>query len=551
MNSGGLYSLINFIASPIQRLYQLTLRIIPGLRKLPSLPLPKLFALITFVFLLIIYVAALVRYNFYDNVPRGWDTWLILFAGVCIIPIFVYFLVKFWLVQEISPYPEIDRLWQQTLHLCEQKQISLKNLPIYLVLGGQDAATTEKLLHGAQYPLDICLPEKGKGDIGFYANPNAVFIALHGCSHLSGLVGAKCTVSNIAGISTIGENPSGSGVGDGDVTRTIHAKDFAAMQSGSGQKSSDQMGQPSSDQAARDGGTLQLSEDYLDRIRAGVGQTPTSSLPANLMGPLSAKLDSSDVAVRYDKLKYVCGLITKARSPVCPINGLVSLLPFEQVERGGDPLQVGLKQDLQHLRKLLQIRCPLMVLVTEMETDEGFQELTKRLGKTVINSRFGLGHEVWCAAKADRVRAVAARATASFEEWVYTLFQKDDALKQKYNSRLLRLLCRTRGMFSQNLQELLANTCGLDATESPETAHEQFLFAGCYFVRTDPKQPAFIKSVIHKLIQLEAELEWAPSARARDKELQFFASLFAVVGLASLLTIIGIAVWRLAVWQSG
>lgn len=545
MNSGGFDWLINLIASPVQRLYQLILRIIPGLRKLPSLPLPTLLALIAFVFLLIVYVAAVLRYYYYHTalLTWPWHYWLIAFAGVCVIPIFVYFLVKFWLIQEQSPYPEIDRLWQHALKLCGQKEIDLKNLPIYLVLGGKDAGMTENLLHAAQYPMEICLPEKGQGDVGFYANKNAVFIAMHGCSYLSGLVGAQWSTNSTSGTNADSENTANPGGDDGG---TISPEVLADLQFTVRQKSGDQSRQNPADQSENVQDTIHGGPGYLERILKGLG----ADAPSQMHGPLTTRLDSSDIATRSSKLEHVCGLIERARSPVCPVNGLLSLLPFELVERGGDVLQVGFKQDLQYLRRLLKIRCPLMVLVTETDLDGGFQEMIRRLPpKTVQNSRFGLGHEVWSAAKPDRVRAVAAHATAAFEEWVYTLFQKDDALKQKFNSRLLRLLCRTRGVFNENLQNLLASACSYESAESPDLAREQFLFAGCYFAQINPKKPAFIKSVVHKLIQLEAELEWAPAARARDRELQFFASLFALLGFASLATIVGIAIWKLIIQQ--
>ena len=188
-----------------------------------------------------------------------------------------------------------------------------------------------------------------------------------------------------------------------------------------------------------------------------------------------------------------------------------------------------------------------------MEIEEGFIELIKRLPpQKVSENRFGKGSDIWVSPETARLDAIAIHAIATFEDWIYMLFQEENALKKKHNSRLFSMLCRVRGEFSGNLRAVLTTGFGFDPKTQPNLAHEQFLFGGCYFGATGgtTNQQAFVKSVFAKTIQQDGELEWAPEARIRDSQYHFLANLAALIGTIAIIAIAVMLILYFAIPQS-
>jgi len=259
----------------------------------------------------------------------------------------------------------------------------------------------------------------------------------------------------------------------------------------------------------------------------------------------SKQLASQEIVDCEDRMRHICKLIKKARLPLCPINGIISTLRFELVESSSTHLQIAIQKDLAVLREEFQVRCPNTVLITGMEAEQGFIEMIKRLPpQQPTENRFGKGSELWVAPEAARLDAIAVHATATFEDWIYMLFQDANALKKKNNAHLFMMLCRVRGGFSDSLRSVLARGFGFDPKIEPQLAYEQFLFGGCYFAATGsaPNQQAFAKSVFGKAMQQEGELEWAPEARKTDSHFQFLANLAALMGTIALIAIVGMLV---------
>jgi len=515
-------------------------------------------AVIAWVVLMIIYAVAVISMwragALYQDRERL--VWLLLFLLVFVITVIVYFLVKFWLVKEESRFPNIDQIWETALEQCQQQGISVRQVPIFLVLGAKDQPQASNLMKASLLPMSVVVPKQQDTDLVFFANENSIFLFLNGCSCISGL----------SLPSSLAASPAQMPVESGSaLAGTIDASAFAKLAGGMGENSPASAGaggtltQAAMQSALSDAAAFQSTnadagrtmilpegqqfEDFL-RPSGGASEISQRSTP-----PPTPTLSSQEVFERQEKLSYVCHLIQKVRQPVCPINGILTLLPFELIEAASGPVQTAVQKDLRVLREELMVRCSNTVLVTQMEREEGFQELVKRVGEQECReSRFGRGSDLWNAPSADRLRSTAAHAVGAFEDWIYLLFQRENALQQRYNSRLLGLLCRVRGKFAENLPAVLGHGFGFDPNTEPELAEEQFLFGGCYFAGTgpDPARNAFVKSVFLKILQNEGELEWTPGARARESQYQIGASLFALLGGVSLLTTLGLIAWKVA-----
>src|SRR5262249_43071554 len=88
------------------------------------------------------------------------------------------------------------------------------------------------------------------------------------------------------------------------------------------------------------------------------------------------------------RLEYLCRLIIKARQPLAPINGVMTLLPYSIVQTGrreGSELQRVVKRDLNTLVHMFKLRCPVQSLVVGMEEESGFREMLRRVGREVTH----------------------------------------------------------------------------------------------------------------------------------------------------------------------
>ncbi len=534
---------------PIRSIYSWIMRFTPGIKNLPNVSMQMRMALITFLFLLIVFVSAIVSKYLSLNADDQYLNFIIAFPFIFIIPVIVYYLVTFLMIKEVSRFPEIDNIWNAGIAECNRNGIDLCNVPLFLVLGTKDNRHAMQLMKSSQLTFSVTYPSREDTDIMFFANSEAnseaIYLFINGCSCLSRLSSAPTSLAPAEQ-----QRPTTAD----SVTGTIDAAMFAAAGGRSpvnvaasdvshtltdGEFNSPQI--PMRPAAVGLGGTMLLPEGQ--GLNEFLGRNVSKASEPQRIPQLSSK----DIVECEQKLRYLCGVISKARQSLCPINGLITTLPFELIESASSQVQTAAQKDLKTLREELLVRCSNTVLVTQMERDEGFKELMKRVGEERGRDfRFGKGCELWNAPEGARLDAIAIHAVGAFEDWIYMLFQEDNALKQRYNSRLFMLLCRIRGRFGENLRAVLARGFGFDPLTESHLAYEQFLFGGCYFAATGGghASQAFVKSVFLKGLQHEGELEWSPAARIRDRQLQFFANLFALLGMLSFFAIVGMLVWK-------
>jgi IcmF-related N-terminal domain len=521
-------SLVYAVTYPIRLLYRWFQVLAPSAKWIPPLSRAMRVALIVLFFLLIVWTAAFLR-NWWDDDQSGRD-WFkyvgIALPFVIVIPVIVYWLVRIWMAPTESRFPDIDRVWQQGLAECQRNGVDLLNIPLFVVLGNPDHVRANHLVRASQLSFSVAVPDGGNPPISVFANPDSLFLFLDGCNCLSLLATGTTSAQAPAAASPIEPGMPSAPLATLDPFKARPAGGPA----------------PDSEAGPRGGhtGTMVMPEgagmgDYLDRLRAGAA--------TNIAVPVAStvQLSSQDAYDRELRLRHVLRLVKKARQVLCPINGVLTLMPFERIETSGEQMQVAAQKDLQVLREETGVRCPNTVVITEMEKEDGFQELIKRVGQErCLENRFGKGCEVWTAPEQGRLAAVAAHASGAFEDWVYMLFQEPDALKHRGNARLFRLLGRVRGRFAENLRNVLARGFGYDPQSDGQLAAEQFLFGGCYFAAAGgrPGQQAFVKGVFQKMMQQEGELEWSPAARRVDRNYLFVANLMALLGAAGLVTII-------------
>lgn len=529
------FQLVNAAAAPIRGVYNWLTKWLPGARLISGLSLPAKWAGVALLFLLINWTAAIVSYFLHGDENSGMEWfWYILvpIPFLIIIPILTFYLVKYLLLEEQSPYPDIDQIWSDGLQRAAATGIYLSRTPLFIVLGVPGKSETRSIAEQTKLEWVVDLPETGKAPISFYASPEAVIVFLSGCSCVSRL----SQVPKFGGGELSLPEQSSNKVASGTLSEPMMGGTIDAYHPAFQAESSSPQTLSSSDAFRNlDRGTL-----FLEEGQQFVEPTPT---------PKSRTLTSQDSLDCENRLRHVCGLIRKERQPLCPINGIVTVLPFELVESAGSQLPHALQRDFAVLRDQLQVRCPNTVVVSGMECEEGFLELIKRLPhQQASENRFGKGCDLWAVPEKERLDAVAQNAIAVFEDWIYTLFREESALRKENNSRLFMLLCRVRGTFATNLRAALAEGLGIDPNVAGHLTGEQFLFGGCYFGATGKGsgRQAFVRSVFTKVLQQDGELDWTPTAKSADQRLFFLANIAASVGMLALVSIAVMLIQRFA-----
>lgn len=453
---------------------------------------------------------------------------------VVVIPVIVYHVLRLWLEGEVSPFTDIDKAWNAGLAELENQGIDLQQTPLFLIVGSPDELQNKALFDAARISLGLRDLPAGPAALHWFANAEAIYVALTrvGCLSRLAALGKAAGEAQRA-------RPAAP---DAPPKPAARALNQTMVDTGEAAPRDSQLGPPGlvtnlpggapwQHGAALGGqenlfGTIMPSEDSLEALRHGGlaegprrGEIPLMMLPA-------------DEAIQQDRrLEYFAQLLVRHRRPICPANGILTLLPYGLIERDqreAAAVQQAVARDLATLRDALQLRCPATAMVMDMDSDAGFRELVRRVGRERATlSRFGKGFAVSNPPTPERLAALCAHACGAFEDWVYALFRERGALSKPGNARLYALLARMR----QHVQPRLENILLAAYSDDPDRGGEPLFFSGCYFAavgETDDRQ-AFAKGVLEKLPQEQAELQWTGRARQADRRFQSIAQVIFVL----------------------
>lgn len=437
--------------------------------------------------------------------------------------------LKLWLEGDVSQYPDIDYAWKEGLKALEQHGLNLLETPVFLILGAGDDIQAKSLLNASKLSFRVRDTPQGPAALHWYADPAGVYLVCTDTCRLGKLAALAKNAEQFgmpAGPTSFGGNSAqfrGTIVPGG----TAEARPFATMLPAPKE--------PEWNVAANLRGTMM----------AGAGGYDSPQAPT---GGGMVTLSTADAAGQSARLAYVCTLLRRARQPLCPLNGILTLLPFSLIQRSSTEaveVQRAVKEDLATIRRIAKIRCPVTALVVGMESENGFRELIRRVGADRAKvQRFGKGFNVWNPPAGEQIEAVARHACGAFEDWVYALFRETDGFNQTGNTKLYALLCKIRSDLHSRLTNLLVAAYAHDS--QPTADREPLLFSGCYFAatgETDDRQ-AFVKSVFEKLIEQENELSWTDDAIVENERYRRLARVS--LGISGVLAacLIGMIVYK-------
>jgi hypothetical protein len=505
-----------------------------------SLSLPARLAWLMATALVVVTIASVVAFYFTEDrswirIKWSWEFDLVVVALIVVIPFVFYIALKLWLEGEISPFPDIDHAWKAGLAELDRQAIDLAQTPLFLVIGSSGELQEKGIFEATRMSLNVRELPKGSAALHWYASADGVYVV---CTDVGSL-----SKTAALGRQTIEEDSTRPGPAaprsEGDSIRgTIVADGSSALL-----VKSAILGTASApvQPALRTAGPI-AGGDIRGTMMVGGAAAESENIDSGSAPPREkrvVRLDTNEANLQDRRLAYLCRLLRRKRLPLSPVNGILSLLPFGLIGRSvpeSQEVQRATKRDLSVLERGLMVRCPVTAMVAGMEEHNGFQELSRRVGRErAEKQRIGHSFQLTNPPLPERLDALASHACGAFEDWVYLLFREKGSLSKPGNTKLYSLLCKIRRDVQNRLGNILAFGFGRDPDEKSE--EQGMFFGGCYFSATGQSEDrqAFVRSVLEKLPEQQEELAWSDRAIHNDQKLQFLSNLF--LGLDTLLLI--------------
>ncbi|MGL4555137.1 MAG: type VI secretion protein IcmF/TssM N-terminal domain-containing protein [Gemmataceae bacterium] len=427
-------------------------------------------------------------------VARAWLSilWLLVYA----VFILCYVLYRLLISEQTTQYfPDIDRAWTAAMEAMRKQNLEIQRLPMFLVLGRAEAGD-DVLFPAAGMPLELRQSPPGDHPVHVYATAKAVFVTCPGASVLGSLsawLHGDAAVAAPAGAEDDGAGATlrpGQGVGGGGG----QSADMAAILARGGNNPAN-LGPVDRRELRR--------LDRKDNRQKAAARTPEA------------------IEQETARLRYLCGLMSRDRSPLCAINGVLVLVPFAGLDSEQDAAFVAdaCDRDLKAVRAGTGQHCQVLALLCDMESAPGFTELVSRFPENQRRSRVGQGMALVAGFKEARGEGgPAANTLSSLARWVaggvmrYWVLTKCQLERNvgtvvpegfDLNTHLFALLHEM-----SDRQTHLATVLGRGF--SGYAPADQLLFGGCYLAATGraPAQQAFVSDVFDKLLKGEEHVFW-------------------------------------------
>src|SRR5262249_46590964 len=88
----------------------------------------------------------------------------------------------------------------------------------------------------------------------------------------------------------------------------------------------------------------------------------------------------AETELHLARLRHLGRLIVRDRRPYIPVNGILLIVPLAATDTEEDAGQTALiiQQDLTIIRKTFQVHCPMIAMLSDLETLPGFREFFDR-----------------------------------------------------------------------------------------------------------------------------------------------------------------------------
>jgi hypothetical protein len=459
-------------------------------------------------------------------VKHGWLPILfVLFYALCWLGWWLWKLLS--TPEQLPEFPDITKAWEEAREALARQGIDLRDLPLFLVLGRPEAGQ-RALFAAAQKSYRVKeVPSRDDAPLHVWATATALYVTCEGCSPL-GLHAAFLAEGHGKGEPGVEEEtptlaPGGlSGAAESEALR----KEWAGRR---------------------------MPPAVRRRLRLLIRQERKATAPVR---------DPELLREYRARLEHFCRLLARDRLPECPVNGVLLLVPDAATDSDGDATDGGatVQHDLSVARRVLQVNCPVVALVCDLETVEGLEAFAGRFDDKQRKARYGSGFPLvpdlaGSVGAGGDAEAARQQALDGFGRWVLDGNVAATVRLRKFlalegpgqgrsaavsaNGRLVLFQHGLRGR-RRRLGRLLRAGLATPEGEPP------FLFGGCYLAATgaETEAQAFVPGVFSRLERDAAAVCWLPGALAEEEAYQRYAGLAWLV-----LAVLGLAVVGLLLYQ--
>lgn len=527
------------------------------------------------------------------NVPwrHAYAWWRILaVVGLCcLIPWVVHRTISLWLEGATRAFPELSAAWQAGLNALSANAIAIDSVPVFLITGSASETQEKAFMNASGLRFSVEGVPQGPAPIHWYANSEAIYLFCSDASWSSALASLREELlQEAAAKQQVGAEPgwlapigSDQAAAAPAAAATVapaapHIRGTVELTDYMGQSTAAPLGRtPSATPAPLPSGG---SSDLRGTLMFGNPATPaaaasnpppqpmfrpapppvapplyvTSGGPGGPLEAATANLAPILVSHQYSsaclqELHQLGLLLRRARQPLCPINGVLNLIPLEAIHSSPaelEELQKAIRGDMETIRHAAQIRVPVSAIIVGLEKERGFRELVLRVGKErAMSQRFGRRFDVQAIPTKEQLGHLALHVCGVFEDWAYALFREEQALTRPGNTRLYELLSKVRCGWKGRLGEILAG--GFGCEPSPRQNEHSLFFSGCYCAATGETldRQAFVKGIIDKLGEEQELIEWTPQARRSNQWQNVSANLGMIVTLILAVLLLALFLW--------
>jgi hypothetical protein len=488
-------------------------------------------------FAIVIIILVLLRYlNYFFDLDKLLTPPLPLLRKIWLPMLFMLIYLLMWLgwwlwrllaAEEAgSDFPDIDEAWGQAVATLTQAGIDAAEVPLFLLLGKPDG-TERSLFEGAQLEFTVsAAPDRPDAPIQVYANKDGIFVT---CAEAS-LLGKQASIYAAQAAAEAARGaPAVPGANLGSQSGMSTAGD--SLSSAPAPQPKESVSLSTTDLGATISAPVAVEEKPADSSAAEAAPRPASVPRPVARMPLVK--DTDEVERLTDRLRHLCWLILKKRRPYCPVNGVLLMIPYAATATDSDANQTGIlaQRDLETVREVMQINCPVLALVTDMERAPGFRDFIDRFPKGHRQRRLGQQFPYVANLNAtDRNKLVESGVdwicAELFPSLIYRLMRPERARNDrgpsplKGNVRLFNLLGQIRDR-RRRLSRVLSLSLEL-------SDNEPIYFGGCYFAgtgRNAQKEQAFIAAVFHRMLEGQNYVSWTPAGLSEEHDYQRWTRL--------------------------
>ena len=432
--------------------------------------------------------------------------------------------------QTAADHPDVDRAWEEGLAGLTEAGLGLTEAPLFLVLG-RPAGSERALFNAGGLKLAVKqVPRRSDAPVAVSANAEAVFVTAPGASLLGRYAGLLHRLSDAEAT---------AGFGGGNALDDPEEPDSAARATSSSGRDDD------------GGESVFVAESATATM---VESRPVAPAASSVERSRSLLLrDPEEVERQLARLRHLCELIERDRRPYTPLNGILLVIPADAGASDAAAREVATlcQRDLDAVREQLQVECPVVALVCDVEQIPGFADFMtffpEGQRKRFLGQQFPLVPDLDASGKVKMVeRGVQWVANVQFPLLIYKNWEPEPIglvetpPSASANVRLYRFLSElrerqrrigrvlTRGVVMPTGGRAMLGACGFAAT-GRDIVREQGFGAGAF----------------RFLVDNQNHVAWTPEAVEGDAAFRRLTRLgyLGLVVLVAALVVLGYLLW--------